>query len=154
MDVLEKSTSPISVQKPTLSAWKLELLFWVLQADPMGRGILGRMGCGPSHRGWNAHPPLLCTPPQSVCVARQRRPHPYRGRDSKGNFILLFAIPTGRKEWETKLPPPVPGPGRPDEGITTYGWELPCGSENWTWVSACNHWAICPALKMNLLEQF
>lgn len=94
----ETSTRPVSVQKLTMSAWKLGLnCFGFCWRAQRGGASLEEMGCGPSHRGWNAHPPLLCTPPQSVCVARQRRPHSFRRTDSKGNFISSIRHPS-RKE--------------------------------------------------------
>lgn len=109
LEVLETSTSPISVQKSTLSAWRLGLMFWVLQAVPLGRSIPGRNGV-------RSQPPRLERPPSTplrpapICLRGQATPtSPILATRFQRKFHF-FHSPSPRKG-ETKPPTPVPRPG-------------------------------------------
>lgn len=107
----KRTAPPASVQKERRPA---ALDFWVVQClQPPGVGspsIGSRDAClsgSSAQRGgaslqrwgavWNAHPPLRCTRPQSVCVAGLHRPHPYPGRDYRGNCSSPIRHPTRKK---------------------------------------------------------
>lgn len=133
MAVLGTPVSLVSAQNPTLVPCLEAGVTSLGSASSAQRGgaSLEKWGAvGPSRRGWNAHPPLLCTPPQTVCVARRSRPHPYPGRDSEGHFISTLRHPTRKTRVRNEAAASSCAPGG-SLLLLRHGLEVPSNRGRW-----------------------